>query len=92
MFHQPFFYDKPVVTKATQKSVNNKLDILVNGKAFILSKKTSNPQRVLEVMLKVIGLQSHHQMQIGRLRFMSEMVHRNVFTNEIETLSLKTLY
>ena len=71
---------------------NFKLNLLVKAEIKKISKKTSNPKWVSEHLNLYIGLQSHHQIQLGKLFFMQRMQEKKAYSHEIQVLAKKTIY
>ena len=79
-------------TQTLKDFTNSKINLLVMQRIMKISNKTSNPGRVNDFLLRYIQLQSHHQIQLGKLWFMSEMIFRKVFSQEIQILARKTVF
>ena len=90
--HNIFDFVAEKVTQNLKDFSNSRLNLLVTRKICEISLKTSNPKGMKEEIQKYIGLQSHHQITVGQLKFMIEMIQRKVFTQEIETLAWRTIH
>ena len=52
----------------------------------------SNPKEMQKVIENYIGIQTKHQSECGRIWFMRQLLHRNVFPHEVQVIAWKTLH
>ena len=93
MTHQNHSTSDNLSTLGTTKTkYQMRVNLLVKTKLKNLSLKTSDPKRAMEILDKYLGIQVHHQTQMGKMWFMKSMIEQNIFTHEVQVLALKTIH
>ena len=93
MIHQNPSTSDNLSTSGTSKSrYQMRVNLLVKTKLKNLSLKTSDPKRAMEHLDKYLGIQVHHQTQMGNMWFMKSMIEQNIFTHEVQVLALKMIH
>ena len=87
MFHQMlncFDNGSTLGPQPNKENFDNLISLLVKKEIKNLISKTSNPKRVQEPLVKYVGIQMRHQVELGRIWFMRQMLRKNVFSHEIQ--------
>ena len=63
----------------SKENFDNLISLLVKKEIKNLISKTSNPKRVQNPLVKYVGIQIRHQVELGRIWFMRQMLRRNIF-------------
>ena len=92
MTHQNNSKNKNQSTRTTFTKFFKEVNLLVKAEIDKLSKKTSNPKRVNAELNKLLGTQSYMHNMLGRIWFMNQLLHRNIFPHEIHVLARKIIY
>ena len=95
MYHQMlncFDNGSTLGPQPSKENFDNLISLLVKKEIKNLISKTSNPKRVQEPLVKYVGIQMRHQVELGRIWFMRQMLRQNIFSHEIQVISAKTVF